>query len=63
MLFNAQHLAVTGDLRSDRRFDRSVIGTAVDPAQHGEARGGRLNAVVTLFAGVDDSSARAIEFP
>jgi hypothetical protein len=59
MLLDAQHLAVTRELRSDRHFDRTVIGTAVDPAQHGEAWRGGLNAVAVLLAGVDDFSTRS----
>jgi hypothetical protein len=37
VLLDAQHLAVARNLRSDRYFDGPIIGTAVDPAQPGEA--------------------------
>src|SRR5271157_5664000 len=48
VLFDAHDLAVAGQFRSDRHFDRPVVRTAVDRRKHGEARRGRLDAVIVL---------------
>jgi hypothetical protein len=60
VLFDAQHLAVTGKLRSDRHFDGPVVRTAVDRRQHGEARRRRLDAVIALHVRRSDFHARPL---